>query len=876
MENNRPHSREKRVGEGSVTARKGERINTGGPVGGSSQSGRPRPSAGGSQRGGGQVPFSGGGVPRRSRAVRRSGGVSSIVILLLLFVLFRGCGSGGDGQSVPASTPYPTSYHTATPRPTAAPAPTAQESGVQSIDDADTLYGGLLQDLPGTTAAPRPTATPKPAATVKPKATATPAPLAAEARAKRVTPLGGGKDIVTVMVYMCGTDLESKYGMGTSDLTEMVKANLSDKVNVIVETGGAKTWKNSVVSSAVNQVYRIHQGGLERLEKSFGSAAMTDPANLTKFIRYCAENYPANRNILILWDHGGGSLSGYGYDEKSGSRASMTLPQLDKALDDANITFDWIGFDACLMSTLETAVVSSRYADYLIASEEVEPGTGWYYTDWLNTLSGNTSVSTESLGKTIIDSYVRACRQRSGSAQVTLAMTDLAALEGALPAAFRDFSISTCEMIEGDDYRQVSDARAGARQFAQSTRINQVDLADLALRIGSPEGKTLAKAIQDCVKYNGTTITKCYGLSIYFPYESMSSVSSAVNTYDTLGLDEEYARVIKSFASLEYGGQLGGSASQSYGYGGWDSLFGSSGSSGYGELLESLFGSYSYAGSSASGGSPYGSASPAHALSGGYTNSYGQSSAGYSVDLGDLVGLLSAFAGRSLPADRSWVDTALIASHAEQIASDFLDPGRIAVTYKNGRPVLELTDAEWAKIQTVELNVFADDGAGYIDLGYDNTFSYDGDALVLEHDGTWLTLNGKLVAYYLVSDTLDEDGSWTTIGRIPAQVNGELMNLQVVFNAENPYGTVTGAYPFYCGGETETAPKGLIPIQNGDVLRFVCDYYGYDGTYQSSHALGTGFTVSSPLILTNLPVTNELSPCYRITDVYGNRYWLKF
>jgi hypothetical protein len=356
----------------------------------------------------------------------------------------------------------------------------------------------------------------------------------------------------------------------------------------------------------------------------------------------------------------------------------------------------------------------------------------------------------------------------------------------------------------------------------------------------------------------------------------MSSVSSAVNTYDTLGLDEEYAKVIKSFASLEYGGQLGGSASQNYGYGGWDTLFGSSGSSGYGDLLESLFGSYSYAGSSAYGGSPYGSSGPAGALSGDYFNSYNQGSAGYSVDLGDLVGLFSAFSGRTMPANLSWVDTGLIAANARSLADNFLDPGRIAVSYRDDRPVLALTDAEWEKVQTVELNLFADDGEGYIDLGFDNVFDFEDNALLLEHDGPWLTINGQLVAYYLVSDTLNPDGTWTSIGRIPARLNGELVNLQVVFNDENPYGVVTGAYPFYEMGETETAPKGLVPIQNGDKLQFTCDYYGYDGSYKSSYVLGTGFTVSGPLTLVNLPVTNELNPSYRITDIYGNHYWLAF
>ena len=889
MENNRPHSREKRVGQGSVSAQKGQQVNTGGPVGGSSQNGRPGQSAGGSGRSRG---------PQRAGGGLGIGGI--IVVLLLLFLR----GGGDSGTSAPTQTPRPTPYVTAAPTQTLAP----QNDSLESIDDANMMFSsgdmgdwgdllgslfgygdsysgvnptggstggsGLLQDLPGVQATPKPTAKPKPTATPKPAATPKPtttaAPVAASTRSKYVTPLGGGRDTVTVMIYMCGTDLESKYGMATSDLTEMVNANISDKVNVIVETGGCRSWKNSVVSNSVNQIYRVHSDGLERLESSFGSAAMTDPANLTKFIQYCAKNYPANRNVLILWDHGGGSISGYGYDEKSGGRSSMTLPQIDKALGDANVVFDWIGYDACLMSTLETALVSAKYADYLIASEEVEPGTGWYYTDWLNALSKNTSIATETLGKTLIDTYVSACRAKSYNAQVTLAMTDLAMLQSKIPAAFRDFSVSTNNLISNDAYRQVSNARAGARQFAQSTRINQVDLADLALRIGSNEGKQLAQAIQDCVKYNGTTITKCYGLSIYFPYESMSSVSSAINTYDTLGLDSEYAKVIKSFASLEYGGQVGSYASQ----GSYGSSSGGYGS--YGDLLEALLGSYSYAGSSATGSSGYGSVSPAGSLSGGYTNSYGWQSAGNSLNMGDLFGLFSAFSGRSLSGDRAWVDTGLIADHAEEMSKNFLDPGRIGITYVDGDPVLALTDEEWGLVQTVEYNLFADDGEGYIDLGLDNVFEMDGNNLLLDCDSTWLTLNGKLVAYYLVSDSENPDGSWTTIGRIPALLNGDLVNLQVIFNDDNPYGAVTGAYPFYQNGETETSPKGLVPLQDGDRLVFVCDYYGYDGSYQSSHTLGTELTVSGKLTLENLSVENNLVPSYRITDIYGNHYWIAF
>ena len=119
---------------------------------------------------------------------------------------------------------------------------------------------------------------------------------------------------------------------------------------------------------------------------------MTDPATLADFIRYCKETFPADRYALIMWDHGGGSLAGYGYDELYGAKGAMTLDKFCDALNKAGCRFDFIGFDACLMATVETAVAAEPYADYLIASEETEPGVGWYYTNWLTKLSQNTTL----------------------------------------------------------------------------------------------------------------------------------------------------------------------------------------------------------------------------------------------------------------------------------------------------------------------------------------------------------------------------------------------------------------------------------------------------------------------------------------------------
>ena len=658
------------------------------------------------------------------------------------------------------------------------------------------------------------------------------------AREKYVAPAEA--DTATVMLYMCGTDLESKYGMATKDLQEIMNAELSDQVNVIIETGGCKQWKNNTVSNSRNQIYRAKHGAMELLEEDFGNAAMTDPKNLTEFIRYCQDHYPADRNLLIFWDHGGGSLSGYGYDEKNTSASSMTLPKIRTALGNARCTFDCIGFDACLMATLETALVCEPYADYLLASEETEPGTGWYYTRWLTELSEDPAMPTVQLGKTVIDDFVASS---GSSAKVTLSLTDLAELSGTVPNALRSFSESTDALLRSEDYARVSAARADVRQFAQSSKINQVDLADLALRIDTEQGRALAEVLQKTVKYNRSTISRCNGLSIYFPYENTASVKNAVSSYENLGMDSAYTRCIQSFASLEYGGQIAAAAPQSTQSGG--------------DLLGSLLSAYTGGSSGNPLGALLGNAAPA-------------------ADPTALLGLLSSFSGRSMPEGYDWVDTELIAEKAQQITDITLDPSRLVPSEKDGATVLSLTDAEWDQIQTVELNVYAKDEGSWLDLGLDNTFEwYDDSSLLLDFDGTWLTINGNVCAYYMQDDTECTDGSWITTGIIPALLNGQPVNLQVVFDAQDPEGTVTGAYPMY-EDETQVLAKGEIAIEPGDTVQLLCDCYGMDGSFETACALGDAFTVpDSGLALTNLKLDNsDFSVTYRLTDRFGNHYWL--
>ena len=256
---------------------------------------------------------------------------------------------------------------------------------------------------------------------------------------------------------MCGTDLESQQGMATSDLKEMANATVGSKVNLIVYTGGCRQWRNNVISSSVNQIYKISDGKFECLVKDAGNASMIKSDTLASFISFGKENYPADRMCLILWDHGGGSVSGYGYDEKVGHDQSMTLAGINSALKKANVKFDFIGFDACLMATVENGLMLGQYADYMIASEETEPGVGWYYTNWLTQLSKNTSMPTIQIGKQIADDFVTVCDRQCRGQATTLSVVDLAELQATIPEELKQFSIGTNELIQNKGPRK--DAR---------------------------------------------------------------------------------------------------------------------------------------------------------------------------------------------------------------------------------------------------------------------------------------------------------------------------------------------------------------------------------------------------------------------------------
>lgn len=250
-----------------------------------------------------------------------------------------------------------------------------------------------------------------------------------------------------------------------------------------------------------------------------------------------------------------------------------------------------------------------------------------------------------------------------------------------------------------------------------------------------------------------------------------------VSTYQAIGMDEEYTRCIQEFASLEVSGQVSaGTSLNNYGSGAYASQ----------NLLGSLLGQGGYSSNYSSGGLTE--------LLGGL---YGGSSGGSTGSILDL------FMGRSMTADTA----------AEYILNNHFDPSRLV--WENGR--ITLDKEQWDLVTSLEMNVFYNDGNGFIDLGMDNTYESEGNSLLSDYDGTWLSINRQPVAYYYLN-TVDDGVNYVITGYVPALLNGERVDLILNFDSEHDGdGYIAGAMKHYADDESYAQAKELIAIGRGTV-----------------------------------------------------------
>ena len=362
--------------------------------------------------------------------------------------------------------------------------------------------------------------------------------------------------------YLCGSDLESNGGFATNDLSELMEVELPENVNVVIETGGSAVWQNDLMDADKLQRWLYNSEGLQLVDEQ-PSASMGEAQTLADFLSFAKENYPAEKTAVVFWNHGGGSVTGAAFDEIYGYD-SLTLDEMYQAFSSVwnpsmeKQPLELIGFDTCLMATVDVAYTFADLAHYLVASEETEPANGWYYSQWVGTLAQNPSMNGEELGKVICDAYYAGCEEVGTQDNTTLSLTDLTKVQTLLDA-YDTFGAEALAAACTDPgfFSQFGRVAAQSENYGGNTKeqgyTNMVDLGHMARQsvgmLGSAQ--EVLDALDDCVLYQvgGQYRTEATGLSCYYSY---NGDVEDFNSYAGLGAGVAF----KYFYSYELTGEL--------------------------------------------------------------------------------------------------------------------------------------------------------------------------------------------------------------------------------------------------------------------------------------------------------------------------------
>ena len=368
----------------------------------------------------------------------------------------------------------------------------------------------------------------------------------------------------TIMVFMNGSDLETKHASATVDLQEMLDSGFDEEnLNVIIFAGGSRQWHTPMIADGRNTLLKIENGELVKLAQ-VGRDPMGYPETLAGFINFCYHLYPAEEYGLILWNHGGGAIEGYGSDERfrRASQSMMKLREIELALSGNDMfsggkKFEFLGFDTCLMATLEMALVAEKYAEYLIASEELEPEPGWDYTFLRDITPQSTG---EQIGRLAIDyfGWYYSNPNNVGYDDITtLSLTDLSKIKK-VSDSFEKLALSAGDLLGEGYYRPIARARGGTRAFGgRGEYIEESDMIDLKglsinLRDILPKQTTdFERDLNEAVIYMfERNISGLGGLSIYFPFENKHHLRRNLSIYRSINRLPKYTDFLDGFADI--------------------------------------------------------------------------------------------------------------------------------------------------------------------------------------------------------------------------------------------------------------------------------------------------------------------------------------
>lgn len=649
----------------------------------------------------------------------------------------------------------------------------------------------------------------------------------------------------TVLMYICGTDLQN---CAVEDIYEMCAVETPDSVNVVIQAGGAKEWDDvDMKPDAINRFCVEYEYFIDL--HYLPDANMGEADTLADFLTWGMEEYPADRYVLVMWNHGGGAVDGVCFDETSGND-SLTVHELYDAFSScraANGDFhlDIVGFDACLMATYEVAAHLREFADYMVASEELEPGSGWDYDGWLQALADDPGMDSQTLAIYAADTFMDESLAYNPDDYLSMSVVYLPAMDG-LVAAMEEYSAHLTEALENGQMSTFSRARQRMYAFggcsdASSDMVDMMAFLEATRQFAPRTAVAVKQAYQQAVRYSIGTEAFDYltGMSILMPYETLDYLPYVMDEYACRENIPNYTQFVRGYTELMNGGDYAFSEQTPVQVDGTVvSLIG--------DVLNTIF-------------APLGSfvAEENEVVEvEDVTSELPEPESVFDFDATIQVGAVTpVYAEEQFEVD----ETAVYA------ASMTLSPDEIAnLSYVEGVLLMDASD----EVDTIYIELGAMQNAG---------INWETGEIVSLFDGSWPVLDEQLVVIYdeVVTGSLRRS-------LIPVLCNGEQGYLQITFTTARPEGVIVGFTPGY--DEDHHIPaRGTVRLEEGDVIvpLYPMIYLDASGEFVDDMFEGEPI-VAGPdgaLDFYFLDLTGGESYylyCFCLTDIYGEETYSDF
>jgi hypothetical protein len=319
-----------------------------------------------------------------------------------------------------------------------------------------------------------------------------------------------------VLIYMNGDNNLNDFAK--EDLKEIQAVRVPPFVKVVVLTdflgnGGAYIYATDDSS------------GVLKLIDTVKEPDMGDPQTLKDFLTSFIERYPAERRVLIVWNHGTGwkslptdsTVKVASYDETAGDYLYMYefARVLSDVTADGTKPFDLIGFDECLMGNLEVFYDIANYTRYAVASEHFEPAKGWNYTEVFHKFLKNIETQNDAtaFGKAVVDAYSLYSSESYPLTMVLISSSQIKTLVESLNQMVQKY------LTNPDSYNTAVENVRNSLPTIGGNDYGLIDLYSLALNLNATFEGVGTEGIISTIKslYRYTSDPNFQGVSIYFP-----------------------------------------------------------------------------------------------------------------------------------------------------------------------------------------------------------------------------------------------------------------------------------------------------------------------------------------------------------------------